>query len=199
MGIPHSIPKRSDVANLTGTATFVPDTQKLDASKRFPTEEEKAAQNKQAELDRITVDLADALEGLLGQAAVDGADDDEINPQSVFAANAALRAFKQNPHFNPQDYSLPPEASKLNNGKLVQLLGACVRDLIPLAQGEIQTRTHTGLITRQTTEQLQRAQQALSYLNDTKLSVEYIPTEQFDDDFEIHFDWQFENLENPED
>lgn len=180
----------SDKKDIVGIATCVPDTRQLDATKAFPTMEQRAAQIEREALDRITVDLADALDGLLGQAAVDGADDDEIDPQAVCAATAALAAFKRHPYFSPKDCSLPPEASKLNNGKLVQLLGVCVRDLIPLAQGEIQTLTHTGLISKRSTEELERAQQALSYLNDTQLSVENIPAEQFDDDFEVRFNWQ---------
>jgi hypothetical protein len=67
------------------------------------------------ELSSIARNLADAVEGLLSQAAVDGADDDEIDPQSVFAATAALDEFKRHPYFCTNVCGLPPETSKLKN------------------------------------------------------------------------------------
>lgn len=137
------------------------------------------------EVGQLTTNLAEALEGLLGQAAVDGADADEINPQVVFAANEALKEYKRHPMFNPGDCSLSPEASKLSNGAAVQLLGVCVRDLIPLAEGELQTRVNVGLSSINDVQMVERARQAVNYLNGTELFIENTPSNQFDEDFEI--------------
>lgn len=159
------------------------------------TAEEIAELTKQSELRQLTTDLAAALEGLLGQAAVDGADSDEINPQAVFAANAALTAYKRHPQFNYGDCSLPPEASKLNDGTAIQLLGVCVRDLIPLAENEVEAMRQgvssdpqaLGPGLEAAEEKVERARQAICFLNSTELHIEGLPSDHFDDDFEIRF------------
>lgn len=54
-------------------------------------------QRKLQELEQLADKMADALEGLLNQAAVDGADPDEIDPDVVSSANQALDKFREHP------------------------------------------------------------------------------------------------------
>lgn len=78
---------------------------------------------------------------------------------------------------------------------LTQLLGIALRDILPYAEAEVEYLDENRDGTPDTEQEydvatvhLSRAQQALNTLNTTSLKVENVPSDAYDEEFQISFD-----------